>query len=127
MNDRDRKPKFRRGGGKAASGKREFGRRPAWRDREASPDGPVILYGWHTVAAALANPRRQHRQLLLLGKAARRRARENIERPPLTFGGRCMAGILCRRRCQLIGARFSLCCSRQPPLGVSRAKTSTSR
>src|SRR3981081_156322 len=79
MNDRDRKPKFRRGGGKAASGKREFDRRPAWRDREASPDGPVILYGWHTVAAALANPQRQIRKLLLTENAARRLADDKID------------------------------------------------
>jgi 23S rRNA (guanosine2251-2'-O)-methyltransferase len=79
MNDRDRKPKFRRGGGKGPDGKREFGRRPAWRDREASPDGPVILYGWHTVAAALANPQRQIRKLLLTENAARRLADDNID------------------------------------------------
>jgi 23S rRNA (guanosine2251-2'-O)-methyltransferase len=79
MNDRDRKPKFRRGGGKGADGKREFGRRPAWRDREASPDGPVILYGWHTVAAALANPQRQIRKLLLTENAARRLADDKID------------------------------------------------
>ncbi len=79
MNDRDRKPKFRRGGGKGPEGKREFGRRPAWRDREASPDGLVILYGWHTVAAALANPQRQIRKLLLTENAARRLADDNID------------------------------------------------
>src|SRR5258706_401401 len=50
MSDRDRKPKFRRGGGKATD-RRESGRRPAWRERGASPDDPVILYGWHTAAA----------------------------------------------------------------------------
>jgi 23S rRNA (guanosine2251-2'-O)-methyltransferase len=79
MNDRDRKPKFRRGGGKGPEAKREFGRRPAWRDREASPDGPVILYGWHTVAAALANPQRQIRKLLLTENAARRLADDKID------------------------------------------------
>ena len=79
MNDRDRKPKFRRGGGKGGDGSREFGRRPAWRDREASPDGPVILYGWHTVAAALANPQRQIRKLLLTENAARRLADDKID------------------------------------------------
>jgi 23S rRNA (guanosine2251-2'-O)-methyltransferase len=79
MNDRDRKPKFRRGGGKGPDGSREFGRRPAWRDREASPDGPVILYGWHTVAAALANPQRQIRKLLLTENAARRLADDKID------------------------------------------------
>src|SRR5881275_1333537 len=79
MSDRDRKPKFRRGGGKAPDRGRESGRRPAWRERGASPDDPVILYGWHTVAAALANPERHIRKLLLTENAARRLADENID------------------------------------------------
>jgi 23S rRNA (guanosine2251-2'-O)-methyltransferase len=79
MSDRDRKPKFRRGGGKGPAGGRESGRRPAWRDRDGGPDGPVILYGWHTVAAALANPERHIRKLWLTENAARRLADENIE------------------------------------------------
>ena len=78
MSDRDRKPKFRRGGGKAADSGRESGRRPAWRDRGVSLDGPVILYGWHTVAAALANPQRHIRRLWLSENAARRLADDNI-------------------------------------------------
>src|SRR6476469_2894430 len=79
MSDRDRKPKFRRGGGKAPDRGRESGRRPVWRDRDASPDGPVILYGWHTVAAALANPQRRIRKLMLTENAARRLADDHIE------------------------------------------------
>src|SRR6202166_3053127 len=79
MNDRDRKPKFRRGGGKAPGQGREPGRRPAWRDRGASPDGPVILYGWHTVAAALNNPQRRIRKLLLTENAARRLADDKVD------------------------------------------------
>src|SRR5260221_10121317 len=78
MSDRDRKPKFRRGGGKAAD-RRESGRRPAWRERGASPDDPVILYGWHTVAAALANPQRRIRKLLLTQNAPRRLTDDNID------------------------------------------------
>jgi 23S rRNA (guanosine2251-2'-O)-methyltransferase len=78
MNDRDRKPRFRRGGGKGPEGNRESGRRPPRRDREASPDGPVILYGWHTVAAALANPQRRIRKLYLTENAARRLADDKI-------------------------------------------------
>jgi 23S rRNA (guanosine2251-2'-O)-methyltransferase len=87
MNNRDRKPPFRRGGGKGPDqgpnrgpGKgRDFGRRPGRRDREANSEGPVILYGWHTVVAALANPQREIRKLLLTENAARRLADDNID------------------------------------------------
>jgi 23S rRNA (guanosine2251-2'-O)-methyltransferase len=84
MTDRDRKPPFRRGGGKPYEG--SFGRksrpksgpRSAFRGRDASPDGPVILYGWHTVSMALANPERRFRKLLLTENAAHRLAEENV-------------------------------------------------
>ncbi|MBA2402651.1 MAG: 23S rRNA (guanosine(2251)-2'-O)-methyltransferase RlmB [Bradyrhizobium sp.] len=79
MSDRDRKPPFRRGGGKPFEKGRKPGGRPAWRDRDAGPDAPVILYGWHTVAAALANPGRQIRKLFLTENAAKRLADENID------------------------------------------------
>src|SRR5580698_9532556 len=79
MSDRDRKPRFGRGGGKGPDKGRESGRRQPWRDRDASPDGPVILYGWHTVAAALANPQRQIRKLWLTENAARRLADDRID------------------------------------------------
>jgi len=79
MSDRDRKHGFRRGGGKAPGKGRESGRRPAWRDRDSNPEGPVILYGWHTVAAALANPQRHIRKLQLTENAARRLADDHIE------------------------------------------------
>src|SRR3954467_11695286 len=79
MSNRDRKPPFRRGGGKAPDRARQSGRRPPFGDREASPDGPVILYGWHTVAAALANPQRQIRKLWLSENAARRLADDKID------------------------------------------------
>src|ERR1043165_6994046 len=40
------------------------------------PDGVAILYGWHTVAAALANPRRTIRKITATENAARRLADE---------------------------------------------------
>src|SRR6478735_10956547 len=79
MSERERELKFRRGGGKAPDKGRESGRRPAWRERGASPDGPVVLYGWHTVVAALSNPQRRIRKLLLTENAARRLADEKID------------------------------------------------
>ena len=79
MSDRDRKPPFRRGGGKPFQKGQKSTGRPAWRDREASADGLVILYGWHTVSLALANPERQIRKLWLTENAARRLSDENID------------------------------------------------
>jgi 23S rRNA (guanosine2251-2'-O)-methyltransferase len=79
MSDRDRKSNFRSKGGKSFEKGRKFARPPVWRDREAGSDGPVILYGWHTVAAALANPERQIRKLYLTENAARRLAEETID------------------------------------------------
>jgi 23S rRNA (guanosine2251-2'-O)-methyltransferase len=79
MSDRDRKPPFRKSGGKPFEKGRKSSGRPVWRDRETASDGPVILYGWHTVSAALANPERQIRKLFLTENAARRLAEEQIE------------------------------------------------
>ena len=84
MRDRDRKPKFHRSeaAGKRADkgpGPRRDGGRPPWRGREGAADDTVILYGWHTVTAALANPRRHIRKLLLTENAARRLAEDKIE------------------------------------------------
>src|SRR5258708_13269777 len=86
-NPRDRKPPFRRPGGKPfdkgrPAGDHAAGRRPAWRDRDSgADDGPVILYGWHTVTLALQNPGRHIRKLLLTENAARRLAEDNIKPP----------------------------------------------
>ncbi len=84
MRDRD-KPSPRKG-------KRDWGR---GRERQAFPprspqrghyardtgDGPVILYGWHSVKAALDNPKRRFRKLYATENAARRLADENTPLP----------------------------------------------
>jgi 23S rRNA (guanosine2251-2'-O)-methyltransferase len=82
MSERIRKPRFARSGGPPRGkdrGPRHAGGRPAWRDREPKGGGPVILYGWHTVTAALANPNRTIRKLFVTENAARRLADENID------------------------------------------------
>ena len=50
--------------------------------RPAEADGPAILYGWHTVTAALGNPARQIRKFLATENAARRLAGEGIAQTP---------------------------------------------
>jgi 23S rRNA (guanosine2251-2'-O)-methyltransferase len=82
MTDHDRKPPFRRGGkpfSKGTSKAGPLGRKPAWPERDRDSDGPAILYGWHTVSLALANPARRIRKLLLTENAARRLADETID------------------------------------------------
>jgi 23S rRNA (guanosine2251-2'-O)-methyltransferase len=64
------KPHFRRGGPGARF------RRP-----DTAGDGRVILYGWHTVTAALANPARRFRALSATENAIRRLADEGIALP----------------------------------------------
>jgi 23S rRNA (guanosine2251-2'-O)-methyltransferase len=65
------------------------GRRPyAGRGRDARPErrrgepgDPVILYGWHTVTAALANPARRFRKLFVTENALRRLTDDDIALP----------------------------------------------
>ena len=44
-------------------------------------NGPVVMYGWHTVTAALKNPARRIRRLLATENAARRLVEEDIVGP----------------------------------------------
>lgn len=53
---------------------------PGPRSGRGAHDGPVLLYGWHTVKAAIDNPRRGIRRLLATANAARRLAAENAVR-----------------------------------------------
>ncbi|WP_256807786.1 23S rRNA (guanosine(2251)-2'-O)-methyltransferase RlmB [Bradyrhizobium sp. Bra64] len=79
MKDRKFIPRGPRGGAKPFNRPGKSAGRPAWRNRDSDTDGRVILYGWHTVTMALANPARQIRKLTLTENAARRLADENIE------------------------------------------------
>jgi len=78
----DRKP-F--GGGQI--GARQFGGKRLGKPKAApwrSPprgDGPVVLYGWHTVKAALENPQRCFHRLLATENAARRLTEDNVKLP----------------------------------------------
>jgi 23S rRNA (guanosine2251-2'-O)-methyltransferase len=56
-------------------------RRPERGRPPATGDGGVTLYGWHTVAAALKNPRRRIRSLQLTENAAHRLAEAGIALP----------------------------------------------
>lgn len=79
MKDRKFIPKGPRSGSKPFNRPGKSAGRPAWRERDSYADGPAILYGWHTVTMALANPQRRIRKLTLTENAARRLADENIE------------------------------------------------
>jgi 23S rRNA (guanosine2251-2'-O)-methyltransferase len=77
MSPKQRNPRFSRRDDRDRGRPQGYGGRNGARERDA--DGPAILYGWHTVTAALANPNRRIRKLLLTENAARKLADENID------------------------------------------------
>jgi 23S rRNA (guanosine2251-2'-O)-methyltransferase len=65
-------------GKRFGSGKPHAGKPAPWRGPPRDRDGPVVLYGWHSVKAALTNPQRNFHRLLATENAARRLAEEHI-------------------------------------------------
>ena len=63
------------------SGKREGFNKPrrTWKAPARDRDGPVFLYGWHSVKAALENQQRKFIRLLVTENALHRLGEENVE------------------------------------------------
>jgi len=55
--------------------------RPKTHQRRREPSDTAVLYGWHTVTAALQNPARRFRKLLLTENALRRLTDDGITPP----------------------------------------------
>jgi len=56
-------------------------KKKAWRPQARDHDGPVILYGWHSVKAALENPARRFHRLLATENALHRLSETGLTLP----------------------------------------------
>jgi 23S rRNA (guanosine2251-2'-O)-methyltransferase len=84
MPERDRQARRRGQGGRPRwSGSSRRGDPQAPHGRLGTAGGPVLLYGWHTVKAALENPARRIRRLLATENAVRRLADDGVALPLL--------------------------------------------
>src|ERR1043166_6163213 len=86
MRERDRKTRRTGPGAKPGETRELLERRGSFGGARrgalhAGPDGPGALYGWHTVKAALENPERRSRKLLVTENAARRLTEERVPLP----------------------------------------------
>src|SRR5260221_13041186 len=79
----DRKPFGGKQFGSRQFGAKRLGKPKAapWRGAPRDRDGPVVLYGWPTVKAALENPQRHFHRLLATENAARRLADDGAPLP----------------------------------------------
>jgi 23S rRNA (guanosine2251-2'-O)-methyltransferase len=76
--DRPKGRGFYGGGGRRSQGPQGPRGPRGTRERHGEATGDVVLYGWHTVTAALANPERHIRRLLVTENALRRLTDEDI-------------------------------------------------
>src|SRR6187455_3007544 len=78
-----KRPQIRRsppGATREQTERRERFERARRESLRAEADDPVIMYGWHTVTAALRNSARKVRKLLATENAARRLTDEGVPR-----------------------------------------------